>query len=81
MKPHAVVAESPIVARSGIALSHDAVDAECLQSCSQSSSAVQVSQFDSSMDKSCSKSTHAFPPPIMKTSVSKLGPSNCLAGA
>lgn len=45
MEPHAVIAESPIVSWSGIALSHDTFDAERLQSCSQSSSTVQVSQL------------------------------------
>lgn len=85
MKSHAVIAEGPVISRSRIPLSHDAFNIECLETRSKGNSTI-ISKGVSFIYvlKICScviALTYAFPPPIIKTSVSIFSrPSNCLPG-
>lgn len=79
MEPHAVVAESPVVADPGILFGHDAFNAQSLESCSKCDGAFRISIFSFLL---LLVLTYALPPPIIKTSVSKVSRlSNLLAGA
>ena len=77
MKPHAIIAQGPVIARSRITLGHDTIDTKRFETCCESDSAAQCQLCQDC----CLYITYAFPPPIIKTSVSNVAmPSNCLPG-
>lgn len=79
MKPHAIVAEGPVIACMSISLGHNALGTKSFEACCERNGTVMEDHL--AWKQLEGLFSYAFPPPMMKTSVStSSSPSSCLPG-